>query len=197
MRQSASTARYEPSADEDGPASRFWSERRLPAALVAAALLAGAGLLLYDIASVRADRPAAGWRRELADQLATRPLDDAWIVAGAVAALLLGVWLVVLAVTPGLRRLLPMRQDGPEMRAGIERAAAAMVLRDRALNVSGVRTVRVVVGRRRVRVWAQAHFRELDVVRADLDAVLDDGIRELGLARRPGLAVFVRRPTKR
>ncbi|TNM29554.1 DUF6286 domain-containing protein [Streptomyces sedi] len=197
MRQSASTARYEPGGAEDGRAPRFWSVRRVPAGLVAAALLAGSGLLLFDIVSVRADRPAAAWRRETADALATRPLDDGWVVAGAALAMLLGVGLVVLACTPGLRRLLPMRQDSELMRAGIERSAAALVLRDRALEVSGVRSVRVAVGRRRIRVTAEAHFRVLDAVRADLDAVLGDGIDELGLARRPALAVQVRRPAKR
>ncbi|RMI34800.1 hypothetical protein EBN88_22980 [Streptomyces triticirhizae] len=197
MRQSASTARWEPGQADEGPAPRFWSVRRVPAGLVAAALLGGSGLLLYDIVSVRADRPAAAWRREVADALASRPLDDAWVVAGAALAMALGVCLVVLATTPGLRRLLPMRQDSELMRAGIERAAAAVVLRDRALEVSGVRSVRVAVGRRRIRVAAEAHFRELDVVRTDLEAVLGDGIDELGLARRPALAVHVRRPAKR
>ncbi len=159
--------------------------------------MGAAGLLLYDIVSVRADRPAASWRRTLADDLATRTLDNAWVVVAAAAAVLAGIWLIVLAVTPGLRGLLPMRRDGELMRSGIERGAAAAVLRHRALEVSGVQSVRVDVGRRRIRALAEAHFRELDVVRADLDAVLAHGITELGLARPPVLSVRVRRPPKR
>ncbi|WP_394813338.1 DUF6286 domain-containing protein [Streptomyces johnsoniae] len=178
-------------------AGRFWSERRGPAALVAVVLMGASGLLLYDVVSVRAGRPAASWRRTLADDLAARPLDDAWVVVAAAAAVLAGVWLIVLAVTPGLRGLLPMRRDSELMRPGIERGAAAAVLRHRALEVSGVRSVRVNVGRRRVRALAEAHFRELDVVHADLDAVLTHGIRELGLARQPALSVHVRRPPRR
>ncbi|MGP3972102.1 DUF6286 domain-containing protein [Streptomyces sp. 6N223] len=197
MAQSASVARYEPGERPDGPAHRFWSVRRVPSLLVAAVLLAACGLLLYDVAAVRADRPAPEWRRTLADELATRSLDDGWVVLGAVAAMLVGAWLVWLAVTPGLRGLLPMRLEGEHLRAGIERRAAAAVLRDRALDVTGVRTVRVRVGRRRVRVLALAHFRDLDEVRSDLDAVLDQGIGELGLARPPALSVHVRRPEKR
>ncbi|RBM17028.1 DUF6286 domain-containing protein [Streptomyces sp. PT12] len=180
-----------------GPAGRFWSVRRAPAALLAVALLIASGMLLYDIVSVRADRPVAAWRRALTDGLATRTLDDGWVVAGAVAAVALGVWLIVLAVSPGLRGLLPMRADASGMRSGIERSAAAVVLRDRAMEVSGVRDVRVLVGRRRVRALAEAHFRELDAVKADLDAVLDHGIGELGLARPPALSVHVRRPARR
>nr|WP_234347864.1 DUF6286 domain-containing protein [Streptomyces specialis] len=197
MSQATSAARFDPDGGSDGPAGRFWSVRRVPATLVGTVVLGASGLLLYDVANVRAERPAAEWRRRLADELATRPFDDPWVVSGAAAAMLIGVWLMALAVTPGLRGLLPMRQESDAMRAGIERSAAAMVLQARAMEVSGVQTVRVTVGRRRVRVSTEAHFRELDVVRSDLDAVLEQGIRDLGLARQPALSVHVRRPPKR
>lgn len=171
--------------------------RRLPAALVAAVVLGTAGLFLYDVAAVRAGRPAMSWRRRLAHELANRRLDDAWILAGAAVAVLAGLWLIALALTPGLRRVLPMRRETEDVRAGLDRRAAALVLRDRAMEVSGVRSVRVDVGRRRVRARARSHFRDLDEVRADLDTALADGVRQLGLARRPGLSVSVRRPAKR
>ncbi|MFE0047756.1 DUF6286 domain-containing protein [Streptomyces albireticuli] len=189
-----------PGGPEDGPvgrAGRFWSVRRLPAALVAAVVLGTAGLFLYDVAAVRAGRPAMSWRRRLAHELASRRLDDVWILAGAAVAVLAGLWLIALAVTPGLRRVLPMRREHADVRAGLDRGAAALVLRDRAMEVAGVRSVRVDVGRRRVRARARSHFRDLDEVRADLDTVLADGVRQLGLARRPGLSVSVRRPAKR
>jgi len=174
---------------------RFWSTRRVPAGLTALVLLGALGLFLYDLVSQRTGHPVMEWRRWLADQLASRPLDDGWIVGIAVSLLVIGAWMVVLAVTPGLRKLLPMSGNGG-VRAGIDRAAAGLVLRDRAMAVPGVRAVRVDVGRRRVRARAQAHFRDLDEVRADLLATLQDGIRQLGLARRPGLSVRVRRPAR-
>ncbi|MGP4113782.1 DUF6286 domain-containing protein [Streptomyces sp. 4N509B] len=200
MAQSASAARYEPRQGEqdetEQPAPRFWSVRRVPATVVGVTVLGAVGLLLYDVTAVRAERPAAEWRRTLADELASRPLDDGLVVLGALAAVVLGAWLVVLAVTPGLRGLLPMRSQAPTLRSGVERRAAAVLLRDRAMDVSGVQAVRVSVGRRRVRVAARAHFRDLDEVRSDLDAVLDHGIGELGLARPLALSVDVRRPEK-
>ncbi|WP_129838942.1 DUF6286 domain-containing protein [Streptomyces sp. RFCAC02] len=187
-----------PPARDGRAAGRFWSERRVPAALTAAAVVVTCGPLLYDVIAVRADRPAAQWRRRLADDLAARAVDGAWVVTGCVVAVLLGAWLLALALTPGLRTVLPMRRRAAEhVRAGIERGAAAVVLRDRALEVSGVRAVRVKAGGRRVTVWAEAHFRDLDVVRADLDAVLTDAVRGLGLARQPSLTVHVHRPAKR
>ncbi len=89
-----------------------------------------------------------------------------------------------------------MRRAG-DVRAGLDRAAASLVLRDRAMEVAGVQSVRVDVGRRRVKARAQSHFRDVDEVRGDLDAALSDGIRQLGLVRQPGLSVHVRRPAKR
>ncbi|MFJ8540171.1 DUF6286 domain-containing protein [Streptomyces sp. NPDC093591] len=194
--QSASAADYDPPPpvdDKGGGEGRFWSARRIPAAITALLLFLGAGIFLYDIAAVRADRPAMRWRRELAHQLAERPLDDIWVLLGAGLAALLGLWLLVLATTPGLRSVLPMRRTHPDVRAGLHRDLAALVLRDRAMEVSGVQSVRVRMGRAKADVRAVSHFRDLDDVRAELDAVLADAIRGLGLARPPSLSVRVRR----
>ncbi|MFC5252961.1 DUF6286 domain-containing protein [Streptomyces nigrescens] len=176
---------------------RFWSARRAPAALVALMLLAAAGLLLYDVAAVRADRPAMAWRRRLARELATRHLDNPWVLGAAAVALVLGIWLFVLAVTPGLRQVLPMRPAAPDLRAGLDRAAAALVLRDRAMEVAGVQSVRMAVSRRKTKAHCVSHFRELDEVRADLDTSLGEGLRQLGLAHELRLTVDIRRPKKR
>ncbi|MER5926665.1 DUF6286 domain-containing protein [Streptomyces mirabilis] len=198
--QSASAADYDPRPavdDASGGRGRFWSARRVPAGIVALLVLVGAGVLLYDVAAVRAHRPASHWRRSLARQLAERPLDDTWVLVGAGLAAVLGLWLIVLAVTPGLRDVLPMRRTHPDVRAGLHRGAAATALRDRAMEVSGVRSVRVRMGRRKVDVRAVSHFRALDDVRADLDATLADGIRGLGLVRTPALSVHVARPGRK
>ncbi|MFC8510587.1 DUF6286 domain-containing protein [Streptomyces sp. NPDC057411] len=198
----------EPDRDPGGPdpgaapqpqpaGRRFWAVRRIPAAVLAAVLLGGAGLLLYDVAAVRAEHSAMAWRRSLADDLATRPLDNAWVLAGAGVAVLLGVWLLLLALTPGLRGILPMRGEHPDLRAGLDREAAALALRDRAMEVSGVQSVRVGMGRAKVAVRAVSHFRGLDEVRSDLESALSAGIDELGLARPPALTVRVARPPRK
>ncbi|MFF8788415.1 DUF6286 domain-containing protein [Streptomyces sp. NPDC015125] len=193
--ESASDAAATDGAD-DGRTGRFWSARRIPAAVVALVLLAAAGLLLYDVVAVRAHHPAMAWRRWLARELATRHLDTPWVLAAAALAVVLGSWLIVLALTPGLRQVLPMRPTAPDIRAGLDRAAAALVLRDRAMEVAGVQSVRMKVGRRKAKAHAVSHFRGLDEVRADLDIALGEGLRQLGLAHRLGLTVRVRRPKK-
>ncbi|MFF0163955.1 DUF6286 domain-containing protein [Streptomyces sp. NPDC005263] len=183
--------------DEARGSGRFWSARRVPAGIVALLLFVVAGAFLYDIVAVRADRDAMAWRKDLARQLAERPLDDIWVLVGAGVAAALGLWLIVLALTPGLRAVLPMRRPHTDVRAGLHRAAAAMVLRDRAMEVSGVQAARVRVRRARADVRAVSHFRELDDVRADLDAALTEAIRGLGVARPHALSVHVARPGRK
>ncbi|MFF5345145.1 DUF6286 domain-containing protein [Streptomyces althioticus] len=176
---------------------RFWSPRRVPAGLLALVVLVIAGAFLYDIAAVRAHRPGMSWRHDLARQLAERQLDDVWVLTGAAVAAAVGLWLLVLALTPGLRSVLTMRRVHTDVRAGLDRDAAATVLRDRALEVAGVQAVRVAVKRRRTEVRAVSHFRDLDDVREDLTAVLEGAIRGLGLARPSPLTLRVRRPGRK
>ncbi len=196
--QSASAARYAPvvTPEEDGDGRRLWSVRRVPAGVLALLLVAGAGLLIYDLVAVRAEQSAMTWRKELAQQFAGRSLDDRWVLAGAALAVLVGLGLLVLAVTPGHRSALPMRSGDRDVRAWLDSGAAALVLRDRAMEVAGVQSVRVRVYRSKVEVRAVSHFRELDEVRADLDAALGDGIMSLGLVAGPALSVTVSRPGK-
>ncbi|TJZ51178.1 hypothetical protein FCH28_22075 [Streptomyces piniterrae] len=195
LEQSESSAAYTDPADGHG-ARRFWSARRVPAGLVALVLLGAAGLLLYDVIAVRAGRQAMAWRIWLAGKLDTVHLDSPWELGGASAAMLIGIWLIVLAVSPGLRELLPMRRTAPGIRAGLDRSAAALVLRDRAMEIAGVQSVRMTVGRRKVTARAVSHFRELDEVRGDLDEALGEGLRQLGLTHPLHLSVHVRRPKK-
>ncbi|QKW05775.1 hypothetical protein HUT18_04675 [Streptomyces sp. NA04227] len=196
----------QPEADESTPASalpaqgrahRFWSRRRLPALLVSLVLLGGIGLLLYDIVAVRAGHKAMSWRKSLADELGERPLDDTWVLCGAGVAAALGLWLLLLALTPGRRSLLPMRRTDAEVRGGLHRDTAALVLRDRVMEVSGVQSARVRMKRRRAQVHAVSHFRELDEVRTDVDAALAAGLGQLGLEHPPSFKVRVRRPGRK
>ncbi|MFG2486598.1 DUF6286 domain-containing protein [Streptomyces virginiae] len=183
------------SGSGSGRVHRFRSARRVPAALTALVLLGVAALFLYDLAAVRAGRPGMNWRGDLADGLATHTPADLVVQLIAGALVLAGAVLLVPALAPGLRRILPMRPPDQQVgvRAGLGRKDAAQILRDRAMEVSGVRSVRVKMGRSHVGVRATSHFRELDDVRADLDAVIAVGIEELGLARPPQPRVRVRR----
>ncbi|WP_404961689.1 DUF6286 domain-containing protein [Streptomyces sp. 147326] len=171
---------------------RPWSARRIPAALTALLIGAAAGTLLFDIIRVHAGRTAAAWRTRLADELATRPLDDPWIRISAVVIGLLGLWLIVLALTPGLRDQLPLRTPDAQTHAVLDRDAAALLLRDAAMHVPGVSAARIRISRNRVGARADVRFRAPADVKADLLVALREELTRLALARPPRLAVRVR-----
>ncbi|GAA5022384.1 DUF6286 domain-containing protein [Streptomyces siamensis] len=185
--------------DDGGPGSpRLWSPRRVPAAVVAVVTLCVSGALLYDVIAVRAGQPVGAWRTRLAHELATRPVDDPWLLTGGVVAAVLGLWLLVLALTPGMRRLLPLRtpEGCAEMGAWLDRRGAELLLRDAALRVPGVSRARVRVGRHRVSARADVRFRDPETVRGELAQALHEQCRQLALAHTPRLAVRTRRPTR-
>ncbi|MEV6053513.1 DUF6286 domain-containing protein [Streptomyces sp. NPDC052107] len=176
---------------------RKWSARRITAALVASVILVAAVAALVDVIAVRAGRPAAAWRRHLADELATRPVDDVWMLTGAAVAAAVGVWLIVLALTPGQRRWLPLCSPAgcPRVLAFLDRDGAAALLRDATMRVPGVGAARVLVGRHRVKARADVRFRDPQRVKDDLTAVLGEECDQLALARPPRIVVRVRQRT--
>ncbi|MEU0969921.1 DUF6286 domain-containing protein [Streptomyces sp. NPDC005917] len=174
---------------------RPWSQRRIPAALVASVILVAAVAALVDVIAVRAGRPAAAWRRHVADELATRSVDDVWMLTGAAVAAAVGVWLIVLALTPGLRHWLPLRSPAPGLRASLDRDGAADLLRDAAMRVPGVSKARIRVRRHRVKARADVRFRDPRQVKDDLTAVLDEERDRLALARPPRIVVRVQQRT--
>ncbi|MFH8486986.1 DUF6286 domain-containing Asp23/Gls24 family envelope stress response protein [Streptomyces longisporoflavus] len=181
-----------------GRARRPWSQRRLPVAVLALAAAAAFGLLLYDMVSVHAAGHApARWRVRTMEWLATHGPDvpDGGTVPGLLAALAvfaLGVWLLVLAVTPGRRGRLPMEPPLPGMRAVLERRAVAVLLRDAVTDVPGVSRVTVRVGRRRARVRARLAFGEPDRARRAVREAAGAATAGLGLAAPPRLRVRLR-----
>ncbi|MFI6158036.1 DUF6286 domain-containing protein [Kitasatospora sp. NPDC051170] len=171
--------------EEPPPAKvrRLRAPRTAAAALVATALLVAAGALLYDVVAVRAGQPARRWRAQLADELATRHLDDLWVLVGAGAAVLLGGWLLWLALAPGLRKWLQLRPYG-DTTAAIDRAGVGHLLADRAAGLTGIEDLRIRVRRRRVRVRLTGPADPASVQRQ-----LRDELARVGLARELRLDV--------
>ncbi|MGW2224236.1 DUF6286 domain-containing protein [Streptomyces formicae] len=185
--------RAQGAATEAGPAPtrtarRPWSQRRLPMGLFALTAAAASGVLLYEVVSVHvAGRPAARWRVELVDWLSRHgPGVTATDLAAAAGVFALGVWLLILAVTPGKRRRVPLAAPGPGVHATLERAAAAALLRDAVSDVPGITRVRVRMGRRGARVRARLGFGDRDAAR--------DAVRRAALAAADGFGLA--RPLK-
>ncbi|MEU3245624.1 MULTISPECIES: DUF6286 domain-containing protein [unclassified Streptomyces] len=149
------------------------------------------GALLYDVIAVRAGHRAGAWRTRLVEEATTRPVDDPWLLATGAVAVILGLWLLILAVTPGLRRLLPLRapEDCRELGAWLDRRSAALVLRDAAMRVPGISRARVRVGRRRIIARGEVGFRDTATVRSELSQSLQEECRKLALAHTPRLTI--------
>ncbi|MEU9076207.1 DUF6286 domain-containing protein [Kitasatospora sp. NPDC048538] len=151
--------------------------------IVATVVLVVAGALLYDVIAVRAGLPARRWRARIADELATRHLDDPWVLVGAGVAVLLGGTLLWLALAPGLGRWLPLRPHGGTG-ATIDRAGIGHLLADRAAGLPGVDHLKIRLSRRRIRVTLTGSADPALVERQ-----LRDELARVTLARPPQLDV--------
>jgi len=170
---------------------RVWSRRRVPAAVQAALAAVVCGALAVDLVRVHAaHRPAAVWRVEVVHWLSQHgPGDRSVVVTGGLTALL-GLWMVVLAVAPGLRRRSTVEAVAPRVVAAVDRSAVEALVRDAVGEVAGVGAVRVRV-RRRVSVRAELLFGERAQARAEVTAAADGALRSCGLRRSHGLRVRV------
>lgn len=191
--QGATSAEPRPANE---PSPRPWGARRTTAAIVAALTLLVAGALLFEAVWQRTGHAATTWFDHLTSGLATRPVDDVWVLTGAAITAAAGLTLLVLALTPGLRRRLPLRAPAdPDhtMRAVLDRRGAALLLRDAAMRVPGVGTAQIRMRRRRVLVRARARFREPDEVRDELAETIRRESRDrIAFARPPRVRVRVR-----
>ncbi|MEU8759700.1 DUF6286 domain-containing protein [Streptomyces sp. NPDC048659] len=174
-------------AERAGPPRRVgrrpWSARRLPALALSLVGAATAGALL--VRAVRDGLGPWGGRGEV-------PLSPGFLTAAGAAVALFGLVLLVLAVTPGHRRRLPMASPDAAARATLDRAALALTLRQAVLRVEGVGSVRVRPGCRRVRIRVRTGAPgATDALEAEATRAASDALGGAGLVRAPGLSVKV------
>ncbi|MGI5447179.1 DUF6286 domain-containing protein [Streptomyces sp. CA-243310] len=185
----------EPGAPTRRASGRVWSERRLPMAVLAAAVLATAVLLLRDVVAVHfLHQGPAPWRTRVLTWLTANGPgvpSDAGRVPGAVAVLA-GAALLLAALTPGHRRLLALAVPDRGVRATLGRASAARLVRAAVMEVPGVVHTRVRSGRRRVRVRVRFAFGERRAVEEAVEASVRAVVAGLGLAGAPRCRVRIR-----
>ncbi|MFD8482253.1 DUF6286 domain-containing protein [Kitasatospora sp. NPDC059673] len=160
------------------------SERGVVTALVVAVVVVAAGMLLYDVIAVRSGGQARPWRRELAHQLATRHLDDPWVLGFAAGAVLLGLVLLWLAFRRGLRGWLALEPRG----TAIHRSAVAALLSLQAQHHADLHSWQVKVGRWRTRVTVTGATDPAEVerhLRAELGRIPLAGPHRLDVRTRP------------
>ena len=137
-----------------------------------------------------------GSRTRITDTRADHSLNNGWVIASAAVACVLGLWLLVLAATPGLRALLPMNPAGTGgLRAALDREAVAAQLHRATMEVPGVAAARVNAGRRRAAIRADVRFGDHQEARDALLRELSAERDRMGLARPLAIEVKVR-PSK-
>ncbi|MEU0126445.1 DUF6286 domain-containing Asp23/Gls24 family envelope stress response protein [Streptomyces sp. NPDC006289] len=172
---------------------RWWSARRVPMAVLTAAGASACGALAFDVIRVHlAHRPPAAWRSGVLDWLSTHGPGDTPVVLGGAAAALLGLSLIVLAVTPGRRRLLTLSPAGDGPGCAVDRSAVGALVRDAVADVPGIGHVSVRVGRRRVAVRAGLAFGDRAAAREQVVSAAGSAVAGCALRNAPRVRVRVK-----
>ncbi len=172
---------------------RPWSTRRNASALTALVLTGAGGALLYEEVYIHTGHTAHRWRTWITDALADHSLNNHWVIAGSAVACVLGLWLLLLALTPGRRSVLPMTGAGTNgVRAVLERSAAVALLHRATLEVNGVKGAKVRVGRRRALIRAVVGFGAHEQAAEELTRHLSAERDRMGVVRPPTVKVKVR-----
>ncbi|MDI3419051.1 DUF6286 domain-containing Asp23/Gls24 family envelope stress response protein [Streptomyces luteolus] len=179
-------------ADTRRPPRRWWSQRRLPMALVTVPAAAFIAAVTADVIRVHATRQAAAeWRVRTWEWLGGHGPGDTPVVVAGTAVTVLGAWLIVLALTPGRRRQLPLSAPADRWNVAVDRSTLAAVIRDSVRDVPGVGAVSVRVRRRSVRVRARLDFGDVESAREQITAVAGGELAACRPARTPRLKVTV------
>ncbi|MEU5279451.1 DUF6286 domain-containing protein [Streptomyces asoensis] len=171
---------------------RRWSGRRVPVTLLTAAATVATGALALDLVRVHtAHQAPAAWRTGAVHWLAGHGPGDPAVVAGGVLLALAGVWMAVLALTPGRRRRSTLLALAPRVEAAMDRSAVEALLRDAAGGIEGVTAVRVKTSRRRAVVRAALAFGDRAAAHAAVTAAARDALTACRLRRAPRLRIVV------
>ncbi|MDH6214869.1 DUF6286 domain-containing protein [Streptomyces pseudovenezuelae] len=194
-----SRAPMSPTAETDSPGTnsprapaRWWSRRRIPLTVLTSVAALGCGALALDLIQVHtAHRAAAAWRVSAVHWLSGHgPGDPGVVIAGALTALV-GIWMVVLAVTPGRRRQSTVHTAAERVDAAVDRSAVESLVRDAVGGVAGITAVRVRVRRRRVTVRARLAFGDRAQTSAAVTAAARAAVSSCRLRREPRVRAVV------
>lgn len=171
---------------------RLWSRRRVPVALITWAAAAGCAALVLDLVRVHLlGRTPGVWRTWAVHWLSGHgPGDPAVVAAGGLTALA-GLWMVLLALTPGHRRRYTVRGEAPRIATVVGRSTVAVLVRDAVTDVDGVTAVRARVRGRRVTLRAALAFGDRTAAHAAVTAAARDALAACRLRRDLRLRVTV------
>ncbi|MBB4684165.1 DUF6286 domain-containing protein [Amycolatopsis jiangsuensis] len=111
-----------------------------------------------------------------------------WTAFGAVVAVVLGLCLLLAAILPGRRTVLPLAGE-PD--SGASRASYRSTLRAAAAGVDGVSAAKVRLGRKRVRVRVRTQRTRSDGLPEAVRTAVTHRLDEVGPAAQPAVRVAV------
>ncbi|MFE2875128.1 DUF6286 domain-containing protein [Streptomyces roseus] len=171
-------------------ASRPWSSRRAAATGAAIAVAVLSALALWTVLHEHLPGTAAPpweqvrqWMTVSGGRALLRPA--AWAAAAA------GAWLIVLALTPGHRRLLPLGCPR-QVQAVISRRHAARLVRAAVTEVPGLRVRKVCFTRRKVTVRAETLYGTPRDIRTAATGAIERTLRSTTLHRTPNVRLVLR-----
>ena len=174
----------------------FRPGRGLPAAVAALALLAIGGLTAVHVVSALLGLPVrlvpyGQWAR----WATTTAWNDRRVLAVASALALIGLVLMLIAAVPGRGRMIALRTGDPDLAVGVSRRALARVLRARAIEVDGVRTVRARVRGWHADVSVKTDLRDTTTLRERVRAAVEEELARLAPAHRLSLRLRIHSPS--
>lgn len=130
------------------------------------------------------------------DALSGFSWDDTPVRIFAVALVVLGVVLLIAAVSSGHREL-RLHDPAPEVTVTTDRRSLARLVGHQVRDQDGVAAATVTAGAKRVRVKASARFRESGDLRERLTSTAEHAVGDLPLPSTPKVLVSVAAPKER
>ncbi|GII92648.1 DUF6286 domain-containing protein [Sinosporangium siamense] len=121
----------------------FRPRRTLPSVIVSVLLILFGVVVAIGAFSTLAGRPAYG---PLLNWASATPWQNPPLLIGAAIAVLIGLWLIVLALRPGRPSLVPLHTGDQELVMGMRRRSFARSLAQAAEAVSGINRAKVRLG---------------------------------------------------
>ncbi|WP_043659538.1 DUF6286 domain-containing protein [Nocardia thailandica] len=130
--------------------------RIVPAVLVATALGALAVLVAVTLVQRLTGTHELVSYDSVATRLHTTAWDSAWVLAGGIVAVVLGLLLLAAALLPGRAVVVPLEAED-EVEAGITRRSLRHAIADAAAGVDGLDRARVRLRAKKIRVSGHTH----------------------------------------
>ncbi|MBY8863858.1 DUF6286 domain-containing protein [Nocardia sp. CA2R105] len=166
--------------------------RALPAGVLAVALLAACaaavGPLVQHLTGAREFVPYG----RIVARLHGIAWDDRWVAVGGIVAIVAGLTLLMSAILPGRAVVLPLVGDDG-FTAGVARRGLRGALQDAAQSVEGVRSARVRLRRKKVRIKIRTAYVHVAGLSERVGTAVDERMTRIGPDPAPRVVVVARR----